>query len=64
MDTVYWKDQKGREIAIHTMSDKWLNNIRKKYRDNKIADPIRNEIKRRKLKRNPLNKSTWKKKKQ
>lgn len=48
-----WIDHKGREIKIHTMSDKWLNNIRKKFRgeDRYKIKLIMNEIKRRRLKR-------------
>ena len=26
----FWTDHKGRKVEISTMSDKWLNNIRKK----------------------------------
>ena len=47
----YWIDHKGREIEISTMSDKWLNNIRKKIKDKELKQPILDEIKRRKLKR-------------
>ena len=43
----YWKDNKDRCIAIHTMSNKWLNNIRKKYKNEDIK-PVLDEIKRRK----------------
>lgn len=47
-----WLDNKGRTIEIHTMSDKWLNNIRKKFKGTDKVKPILAEIKRRKLKRN------------
>jgi len=43
-----WKDHKGREIEIHTMSNRWLNNIRKKFHDSSDIKPILDEIKRRK----------------
>jgi len=29
-----WIDNKGRQVEIHTMSDRWLNNIRKKFKKN------------------------------
>ena len=47
----YWIDKKGRKINISTMTDKWLNNIRKKIKDKELKQPILDEIKRRKLKR-------------
>lgn len=47
-----WIDNKGRQIEIHTMSDRWLNNIRKKFKGTEKVKPILAEIKRRKLKRN------------
>jgi hypothetical protein len=47
----YWTDHKGRKVEIPTMSDKWLNNIRKKTKDKELKQPILDEIKRRKLKR-------------
>jgi hypothetical protein len=47
----YWTDQKGRKVEISTMSDKWLNNIRKKIKDKELKQPILDEIKRRKFKR-------------
>jgi hypothetical protein len=47
----YWTDQKGRNIQICTMSDKWLNNIRKKIKDVELKKPILEEIKRRRKKR-------------
>ncbi len=47
-----WIDNKGRQIEIHTMSDRWLNNIRKKFKGTEKVEPILTEIKRRKLKRN------------
>ena len=45
-----WIDHKGREIDIKTMSDRWLNNIRKKFKGErrKLIQPIMDEIKRRK----------------
>ena len=43
-----WKDNKGRAIEIHTMSNRWLNNIRKKFRGDSKIKPILDEIKRRK----------------
>ena len=49
--STFWKDSKGREIEIQTMSDKWLNNIRKKFKGTEKVKPILNEIKRRKAKR-------------
>jgi hypothetical protein len=51
IDSGYWKDQKGRKVKISTMSDKWLNNIRKKIKDKELKQPIIDEIKRRMLKR-------------
>lgn len=47
-----WLDNKGRAIEVHTMSDRWLNNIRKKFKGTEKVKPILAEIKRRKLKRN------------
>lgn len=47
----YWTDHKGQKVEISTMSDKWLNNIRKKIKDKKLKQPILDEIKRRKMKR-------------
>jgi len=47
----FWTDHKGRKVEISTMSDKWLNNIRKKVKDKELKQPILDEIKRRKLKR-------------
>lgn len=47
-----WTDNKGRVVEIHTMSDRWLNNIRKKFKGTEKVKPILAEIKRRKLKRN------------
>jgi hypothetical protein len=47
-----WIDNKGRQVEIHTMSDRWLNNIRKKFKKTEKVKPILAEIKRRKLKRN------------
>ena len=37
-----WTDRKGRKVKITTMSDKWLNNIRKKVKDEKLKQPILN----------------------
>lgn len=50
-----WTDNKGRDVDIHTMSDRWLNNIRKKFKGTEKVKPIIAEIKRRKLKRNYSN---------
>lgn len=47
-----WLDNKGRIIEVHTMSDKWLNNIRKKLKGDDKIKPILSELKRRKQKRN------------
>jgi hypothetical protein len=47
-----WIDNKRRQVEIHTMSDRWLNNIRKKFKKTEKVKPILAEIKRRKLKRN------------
>ena len=47
-----WVDNKGRSVEIHTMSDRWLNNIRNKFKGTEKVNPILSEIKRRKLKRN------------
>jgi hypothetical protein len=51
VSNLYWTDHKGREVEISTMSDRWLNNIRKKIKDKELKQPILDEIKRRKLKR-------------
>lgn len=48
----FWTDYKGRKVEISTMSDKWLNNIRKKIKDKDLKQPILDEIKRRKFNRN------------
>ena len=50
----FWTDHKGRKVEISTMSDKWLNNIRKKIKDKELKQPILDEIKRRKLKRKSI----------
>ena len=52
-DIKYWTDHKGRSIQIHTMSDKWLNNIRKRFSgaDRDKIQPVIDEIKRRKTKK-------------
>lgn len=47
----YWIDAKNRRIKINTMSDRWLNNIRKKVKDEIKKKPILDEIKRRRKKR-------------
>lgn len=47
-----WVDNKGRVVEIHTMSDKWLNNTRKKFKNTDRIKPILAEIKRRRQKRN------------
>lgn len=47
----HWIDSKGREVEIKSMSDYWLNNIRKAFRDQPASSrvkPILEEIKRRK----------------
>jgi hypothetical protein len=49
-----WTDNKGRNIEICTMSDRWLNNIRKKFSGTEKAKPVIDEIKRRKIKRKGL----------
>lgn len=48
----WWIDHKGRKVEIKSMSSKWLNNIRKKFRgkDRQKIKPIMDEIKRRKNK--------------
>jgi len=45
-----WTDNKGRKVVISSMSDYWLNNIRKMFKgeDMQKIQPIMNEIKRRK----------------
>ena len=43
-----WIDGKGRKIMIHTMSNRWLNNIRKYTKNKEVKDKIIKEIKRRK----------------
>lgn len=45
-----WTDNKGRKVVISSMSDYWLNNIRKMFKgeDMQNIQPIMNEIKRRK----------------
>ena len=49
---VTWTDHTGRPVKVHTMSDKWLNNIRKKFKGRHyLIEPVLDEIKRRKLKR-------------
>lgn len=55
-----WKDAKGREVSIVSMSDYWLNNIRKMFigKNRDKIQPIMNEIKRRKSIRKPKIKST------
>lgn len=50
----YWTDKKGKTKRIQSMSDSYLNNIRKMFTvdngRNKISD-IMDELKRRKTKR-------------
>jgi protein gp37 len=48
-----WVDHKGREVVINSMSDYWLNNIRKMFKGEgrQKIQPIMDEIKRRKKKR-------------
>jgi hypothetical protein len=45
-----WVDSKGRVIIISSMSNRWLNNIRKKFtgENRDKIKPIMDEIKRRK----------------
>jgi hypothetical protein len=45
-----WTDTKGRQVIISSMSDYWLNNIRKMFKgeDRQSIQPIMDEIKRRK----------------
>lgn len=51
IDDKFWIDHKGRKIEISTMSNKWLNNIRKLFREDRDRiRPIMDEIKRRKKK--------------
>lgn len=45
-----WIDQKGRKVAIYTMSNKWLNNIKQKVKDPVKVAPVLSEIERRKAK--------------
>jgi hypothetical protein len=51
MESYKWNDKKGRVVYIHTMSDRWLKNI-KRYLlrvrpDHPAVEAIRNELKRR-----------------
>ena len=46
-----WIDWKGRKILIHTMQDKWLNNIKRKCKTHPRINLIREEIKRRRTNR-------------
>lgn len=47
--TATWTDAKGRIVLVHTLSDRWLNHIRKYYRDKpEWIRPILEELKRRK----------------
>lgn len=54
MKETAWIDGKGRKIEIHTMSNKWLKNIKKflkkKDSNNQMIAVISNEINRRKNK--------------
>lgn len=45
-----WSDTKGRQVTISSMSDYWLNNVRKMFKgeDRQKIQPIMDEIKRRK----------------
>ncbi len=45
-----WVDSNGRVIIISSMSNRWLNNIRKKFngKNREKIKPIMDEIKRRK----------------
>lgn len=43
-----WRDQKGRNVLIHTMSDRWLKRIIKKIGKVPETFAIQREIKRRK----------------
>lgn len=46
-----WRTAKWKGTLIHTMSNRWLNNIRKYFREGdgrEKIQPIMNEIKRRK----------------
>ncbi|MDC6350741.1 hypothetical protein PP178_04190 [Zeaxanthinibacter sp. PT1] len=52
-----WTDHKGRTLPLHGMSDKWLNNIRKKF-GAEIVPHVVAELKRRKDKRKNFNKRT------
>jgi len=42
-----WVDKKGRVVDIQFMSNRWLNNIRKKFKGTDKVEPIINELKRR-----------------
>lgn len=59
MDDKYWKDHKGRKVEIQSMSDKWLNNIRKKVKNKDLKKPIIKEIERRGRKRNMRKNNTY-----
>ena len=52
MKSLKWRDSKGRLIEIHTMSDKWLNNLKKFLKDKPNhsvhLNAIKEELKRRK----------------
>jgi hypothetical protein len=44
-----WTDHKGRSVEVMSMTDRWLNNIRKMFRNDKSKiQPILDEIQRRK----------------
>jgi len=51
MKTKVWKDHKGRIVPIHTMSNRWLNNLRKWFMKNEPDSIkltwIKDELKRR-----------------
>lgn len=52
-DIKNWVDGNGRWVNIQSMSDRWLNNIRKFFKgEGDKVKPILDEIKRRKNKRN------------
>lgn len=50
-----WRTAKWKGVLIRTMSDRWLNNIRKYFREGDGREkikPVMDEIKRRRNKRN------------
>jgi len=49
MNSIVWKDRKGRKVEVHTMSNRWLKNIKKFLPlESPVRKEIVNEIKRRK----------------